>query len=96
MGHFTIDLPENKKGEVRWGTVSKVRFSFFHKSKSESKKGYIVNVSDAKGKMVYHLFKSIHGEWSKDPDGGFGLDEDMLILIKDAIIEKELSQIRSA
>ena len=23
MGHFTIDLPENLKGDVRWGMVFK-------------------------------------------------------------------------
>jgi hypothetical protein len=91
MPHFTIDLPENKKGDVRWGKVVKMHFSFFRKSKSESKRGYVVNVSDSNGKMEYRLFKSQNGRWSKDPDGQNELDDKMLMLIKDAIIEKELS-----
>jgi hypothetical protein len=88
MGHFTINLPENKQGDVRWGTVSKQKFSLFHKSKSESKKGYIVNVSDANNKIEYRLFKFQIGEWSKDPEGQIKLDETDL-LIKNAIVEKE-------
>jgi hypothetical protein len=65
MGQFTIDLPENKKGDVRWGTVSKMQFSLFHKSKSESKKGYIINVSDADNKTTYRLYKSKMGNGLK-------------------------------
>jgi len=95
MGQFTIDLPESKKGDVRWGTVSKMQLSLFHKSKSESKKGYIITVSDSNNKTVYHLYKSKNGEWSKDPEGEMGLDNNILILIRDAIIGKELSEIRS-
>ncbi len=94
MGLFTIDLPENKRGDVRWGAVSKMQFSLFHKSKSGSKKGYIINIADAKSKTAYRLYKSKNGEWSKDPEGKMGLDDNILILIRDAIIEKELSQIR--
>jgi hypothetical protein len=91
MGHFTIDLPENKKGNVRWGMMSKMQFSFFRRNKSESKKGYIVSVSDDKTKSEYRLFKSKNGEWSKDPEGESELDSETLILIKNAIIEKEIS-----
>jgi hypothetical protein len=90
MGHFTIDLPENKKGDARWGIVSKMQFSFIRKNKSESNRGYIVNVSDTDGKIVYRLFKSKNGGWSKDPEGEIGLDNETLIFIKNAIIEKEL------
>jgi hypothetical protein len=91
MGHFTIDLPENKKGDVRWGIVSKMQFPFFRKNKSESKQGYIVNVSDTDGKIEFRLFKSLKGEWSKDPEGKIGLDNETLIFIKNAIIERELN-----
>jgi hypothetical protein len=90
MGHFTIYLPENKKGDARWGIVSKMQFSLIPKNKSESNKGYIVNVSDTYGKIVYRLYKSKNGEWSKDPEGEIGLDNETLIFIKNAIIEKEL------
>jgi len=91
MGHFIIDLPENKKGDVRWGMVFKKQFSLFHKNKSDSKRGYIVQVSDSNHKMEYRLFKSQNGEWSKDPEGKMALDDNMHLLIKNAIIEKELS-----
>jgi hypothetical protein len=90
MGHFTIDLPEKKKGNARWGIVSNIQFPLIRKKKSESKRGYIVNVSDTDGKIEFHLFKSQNGEWSKDPEGKIGLDNETLIFIKNAIIEKEL------
>jgi hypothetical protein len=91
MGHFIIDLPENKKGDVRWGMVHKKQLSLFRKNKSESKKGYIVNVTDSNGKMEYRLFKSQNGEWSRDPDSTMELNDQMLLLIKNAIVERELS-----
>ncbi|HMC86491.1 MAG TPA: hypothetical protein VKI61_13255 [Chitinophagaceae bacterium] len=90
MGHFTIDLPEKKKGDARWGIVSNTQFPLIRKNKSESKQGYIVNVSDTDGKIEFRLFKSQNGEWSKDPEGKIGLDNETLIFIKNAIIEKEL------
>ena len=89
MGHFTIDLPENKKGDVRWGTMSKMQFSFFRGNKSESKRGYIVNVTDDKSKTEYRLFKSRNGEWSKDPEGKIQIDDNTLILVRNAIIKRE-------
>ena len=91
MGHFTIDLPENKKGDVRWGDVFKMQFSLFRKNKSESSRGYIVTVSDSNGIMEYRLFKSQNGKWSTDPEGQTELDGNLLTLIKDAIIKKELN-----
>jgi hypothetical protein len=90
MGHFLIDLPENRKGDVRWGMVHKNQFSLFRKNKSESKKGYIVNVTDSNGKMEYRLFKSRNGEWSTDPGSIVELNDQMLLLIKEAIVEREL------
>jgi hypothetical protein len=89
MGYFEIDLPENKKGEVRWGTARKMRFSFFRKKKSDSEKGYIVSVTNANSKMEYRLFKSQNGEWSRDPEGKIKLEDSIYILIKNAIIAKE-------
>lgn len=89
MGQFTIDLPENRKGEVRWGTVSKLQFSFFHKHKSQSKKAFIVQVSDSGGKTEYRLFQSKNGEWFKDAEGVAPLDCKILFDIKEAIVERE-------
>lgn len=89
MGHFIIDLSENKKGDVRWGTMNKMQFSLFRKRKLESKRGYIVQVSDDKDKLEYRLFKSPEGEWSKDPEGKLRIDDDVLLQVKLAIIERE-------
>ena len=90
MGHFTIELPENKHGDVRWGLVKKkTLLPFFGKKKSETKRGYIVNLSDGDSKMEYRLFKSSGGEWFKDPEGREGLNDNNLMLIKNAIEEKE-------
>jgi len=89
MGHFTINLPGNQKGDVRSGTTTKVSISFFRKSRVESRNGYLVKIADEKNQAEYRLFKSKNGEWSKDPDGKADLDDDILVEIKNAIIEKE-------
>jgi hypothetical protein len=89
MGHFMIDLPKNKKGNVRWGMVNKMQFSLFRKNKSESKRGYIVSLSDSDSKTEYRLFRSPNGEWFKDPEGKEELNDSNLIHIRNAITEKE-------
>jgi hypothetical protein len=89
MGHFTIDLPENQKGVVRWGIVCKMNIPFFRKNLPATTQGYVVNVSDTDGKIEYRLFRSLNDEWSKDPDGKLALDDEILILIRNAILEKE-------
>jgi len=91
MGHFTIFLPEEKKADVRWGMVHKMQFPLFRKNKSESKIGYVVHVTGEGIKTEYRLFKSPNGEWFKDPEAKIELNDSMLISIKNAIIEKELS-----
>jgi hypothetical protein len=91
MGHFTIDLPENKKGDVRWGTVSKKHFSLFKRRKEEnwSKRGYIVKLTDEKNQAEYRLFRSKNEEWSTDEDGNNPLNNEVLFSLQKAIIEKE-------
>jgi hypothetical protein len=89
MGYFEIDLPENKKGEVRWGILRKRQFSFFRKQKTESKKGYMAFVRDALSKKEYRLFRSRDCEWSTDPEGKIKLEDSTEIIIKNAILEKE-------
>ena len=89
MGHFTINLPKNKKGDARWGIVSKMEFAFFRKNIAQTIQSYIVNVSDTEGKLEYRLFKSRSEEWSKDSEGENELDNETLIQIKNAIVEKE-------
>ena len=89
MGYFEIDLPENKKGQVRWGIARKMQFSFFRKNKSESNKGYIVSITNADSIKEYRLFKSQNGEWCMDPEGEIKLEDNIYLLIKNAIMAKE-------
>jgi hypothetical protein len=93
MGHFIIDLLENNRADVRFGTVYKNQFSFFRRRKISQpeypKKGYIVRLLDSEAKIQYQLFKSKDGVWSKDPEGKMPLDNHTLIQIKNAIIKKE-------
>ena len=90
MGHFTIDLPDNKQGDVRWGSVRKLQLNLNifskHKPKTEAKTGYKVRVTPDE---AFELFKSEGGEWTKDADGNIPLNDEPLLSIKRAIIEKE-------
>ncbi|MFI5155109.1 MAG: hypothetical protein ACHQEM_02940 [Chitinophagales bacterium] len=91
MGHFIIDLPENRKGDVRWGTVFKKHFSLFKSRKNESwsKTGYIVKITGEKNHSGYRLFRSKNGEWSTDEDGNKPLNNEFMLSIQKAIIDKE-------
>jgi hypothetical protein len=90
MGHFTINLPDNKQGDVRWGKVKKLEMNLnvFSRSKpkNEPKTGYLVKIAP---NAEHRLFKSKNGEWTKDVDGKIALNDEPLISIKKAIIEKE-------
>ena len=96
MGHFTISLPNNQQGDVRWGTIrKKVLFlSLFrsNKLKNEEKKGYIVKVEPAtKDQKEYRLLKAKEGEWTSEDDGGFRVtpDDQISVVIKKAIDDYE-------
>ena len=96
MGQFTIQLPDGRQGDVRWGTVKKKRrlLDFFSKNKpkAETKTGYIVRMgADKKKGEEYWLFKSKAGHWSKDAEGEQELNTDLYRAIKNAISEKEQS-----
>jgi hypothetical protein len=92
MGHFTITLPNNQQGVVRWGTIrKKVLFLNLFRSnklKDEEKKGYIVKIEPAtKGQKEYRLLKTKEGEWTSEDDVGFQVTPDDLVsvVIKKAI-----------
>ena len=94
MGHFTINLPENRLGDVRFGTVKTKNFNFnlFSKSKprDEPKTGYIIRVAPGKtNQEEYRLFKSKDGRWSTDVHGEKELDSYIYMYIKYFITEKE-------
>jgi hypothetical protein len=89
MGNFTINLPENKTGEVKSDTSTKARLSLFRKNKVESTNGYIVKIGESNGQTEHRLFKSKDGEWSTDPDGKNHLNNEVLFSIRKAIIERE-------
>ena len=94
MGHFTIDLPYNQKGDVRWGKVTKAYIPFFALFRRKSltrdeKTGYIIQViSTEEEKMEYRLFMSKDGNWFQDADGTLPVENDhMAVTIKEAIIK---------
>ena len=76
MGQFTIVLPNNLHGNVRWGTIRKKHsfLEFFNRKKSgnEVKKGYIIKIETAfKEQKEYRLLKDKEGNWASEDDGGF-------------------------
>jgi hypothetical protein len=96
MGHFTINLPDGKLGDVLYGTVRRKSsiFSLFskNKEKNESKTGYVVRFGNNKANQEeYRLYKSKEGNWSQDVEGQNELDNDLHLSIRNAINEKELS-----
>jgi hypothetical protein len=96
MGHFTIILPNNREGDVRWGTVRK-KMSFMNlfqknKIKDEVRKGYIVRIESVKtGQKTYRLLKTKEGQWISENIPGFSVayDNEESQAIKKAIDEFE-------
>jgi aromatic ring-cleaving dioxygenase len=98
MGHFTIKLPENKLGNVRYGIVRKagIRLNLFSKQKvkPEPKIAYKVIVADKKKKSeVYWLYKSKEGKWTTDIEGRKDIDSYIHIYLKYFISEIESGQL---
>ena len=92
MGQFTITLPGNLQGDVRWGIVRKMSFflNLFkaNTSGSEIKKGYIVKVESSSTEIKeYRLLKTKEGNWTSTDDGGFQVspDDHISAEIKNAI-----------
>jgi len=87
MGQFTIVLPNNLHGNVRWGTIRKKQLflEFFNRKKSgnEVKKGYIIKIESAfKEQKEYRLLKDKEGNWASEDDGGFEVTPDDLISVE--------------
>jgi len=96
MGHFTITLPNNQQGDVRWGTVRKksIFLNLFkdNKSGNEIKKGYIIKVEPTSTEQKeYRLLKTKEGNWTSEDDGGFRVtpDDEISLSIKKAIDDYE-------
>src|SRR6185437_16639769 len=92
MRHFTITLPNNLQGDVRWGTIKKKSLFLdllkFKKSNSEVKKGYIIRVEPTTTEhKEYRLLKTMEGKWTSEDAGGFQVtsDDEISALIKSAI-----------
>jgi hypothetical protein len=88
MGHFKINLPDNRVGDVRYGKVEKLEFPFrwlFGKS-SVDKTGYIVKLHPpSESHSEYRLFKTNDGRWFQDPDERISLADETAIAIREAI-----------
>ena len=87
MGYFTIKLGNNKKGNVRFGTIRKMKkiSHFFRRKKLDGDLiGYIVTVDIGFGsENVFYLTRSKEGEWINERQ-----DEET-IAVKKAIDEFE-------
>jgi len=92
MGHFTITLPNNLQGNVRWGTIKKksLLLDLFKSKKSndEVKKGYIISIEPTPTEhKEYRLLKTKEGKWISEDVGGFQVtpDDEISASIKSAI-----------
>lgn len=67
MGYFTIKLPGNKKGDVRYGPVKKMKtlsHRFRRKNFEAEQIAYIITIEEGYGNnRMYYLLKSKEGQW---------------------------------
>ena len=94
MGQFKIDLPGNRKGDVRWGRVMRTTSLFrllpWVKGKVDTRTGYLIKVEPAvERETEYRLFRTNEGSWSQDEDGRVALEGETMLAIKKAIEEQE-------
>ncbi len=103
MSRFTIDLPENKKGNVSRLHVVNMRhidtISFKPKSAKVVSSSdptytfkafkYEVTISDEESSAIHVLYKFANGEWSADYIDEKPMEDKELLTIANAIIERE-------
>jgi hypothetical protein len=67
MGYFTIKLPNNKRGDVRFGPVKKMKtlsHRFRRRNFDKEELGFIVKVDTGYvNEYVYYLLKTKDGQW---------------------------------
>lgn len=72
MGYYTIKLPDNKKGSVRFGPIKKMKtISHFFKRKKleEERLAYIITIETSSGtERVFYIMKTKEGQWINDTD----------------------------
>lgn len=90
MGHFTINLPNNLQGDVRFGTIKKKSLlsDLFKKSNHDIKKGYIIKIQPTSTEHdEYRLLKTKEGKWTSEDVGGFQVspDDEISTAIKSTI-----------
>jgi hypothetical protein len=92
MGQFTIHLPNNLQGDVRFGTIKKksVFLGLFKTKKSDNdiKRGYIIKIEPRYIEHnEYRLLKTKEGKWTSEDTGGFQVspDDEISASIKSAI-----------
>lgn len=101
MAQFFIELPNNRRGNVRTGIKRKEQKSLLHvllpwkKINEEEKLAYIVEVNPADDIREYRLLKTKDGKWLQEGEDKWLCEGDgkLNLLIKKAIDEHE-SRIR--
>ena len=87
MGYFTINLPNYKKGDVRFGPVKKMKtisHRFRRKNFESDQPAYIVKVDfGLVNERIYYLLKSKDGFWLDE------LQNEATSVIKNKIDEYE-------
>lgn len=94
MRRFDISLPNNVRGEVRWGTVRKIDNKInllldllpWRTLDREEKTSYVITVEPAtEREREYRLFKSKAGQWTQDAEGTIPLKHETLLALQTAI-----------
>ena len=87
MGYFTINLPDYKKGDVRFGPIKKMKtisHRFRRRNFEAEQPAYIVKVDvGLVNERIYYLLKTTDGSWHDE------MQTEMLAVIKNKIDEYE-------
>jgi hypothetical protein len=72
MGYYTIKLPDNKKGSVRFGPIKKIKTisHFFRRKKlDEERLAYIITIETSPGnERTFYIMKTKEGQWLNEAE----------------------------
>ena len=72
MGYYTIKLPGDKKGSVRFGPIKKMKTisHFFRRKKlDEERLAYIITIETSPGnERAFYIMKTKEGQWLEEAE----------------------------